>query len=310
MTLIPSDTDARSNATVSSQHDDVAEAPVAAAKKADSTGRLVLQFFLGPLLIVLICAGIYFLFGLVVFDKKTPTDFLREIRTGSASERWQAAFELSRWFATSQDAVKDPRFAGEIVALFRDARREDPRVRRYLALALGRLGDRGSVGPLIESLEDETEDPETRLYAAWSLGALEDPAALPTLVRLLDSDDPGMVKMASYALGAIGDRSAAPRLQALLGHPSTEVRWNAALALAQLDDPSGLTVLLAMTREDALANVDGITEQQKVEATTNALRALQRLGTPEGKARIHELRTSSPYMEVRQVAVSLEDNAP
>jgi len=283
-------------------------APVAAATQVAATPkvatpRLILQFFLGPLLIVLVCAGVYYLFGLVVLDKKSPTDFLREIRSGSASERWQAAFELSRWFASSPDATKDPAFARELVSLFRSSRHEDPRVRRYLALALGRLGDRQGVEPLVEALDDE--DSETRLYAAWSLGALKDPAALPGLVGRLQSDDPGMVKMAAFALGAIGDREAGPALAPLLGNPSTEVRWNAALALAQLDDAAGLSVLLEMTDDGATARIDGITERQKIDAATNALRALHRLGDPRGLERIRDLERSSPYLEVRQTAAAL-----
>lgn len=274
-----------------------------AAPPKVTTPRLVFQFFLGPLLIVLVCAGIYFLFGLVVLEKKTPTDFLHEIRSGSKSERWQAAFELSRWFASSSERVADPTFARELVALFETSRHEDPRVRRYLALALGRLGDPQGIPPLLSALSDP--DPETRLYAAWSLGALKDPAAVPRLVEMLRSDDPGMVKMATYALGAIGDRAAAPALVPLLSSQATEIRWNGALALAQLDDRSGVGVLLQMTDAEALARVGGITEQQKVDAMTNALRALHRLGDAEGMARIRDLEHSSPYAEVRQTAAAL-----
>jgi HEAT repeat protein len=282
-------------------------APAADASAKVPTPRLVLQFFLGPLLIVLVCAGIYALFGLVVLDEKSPSDFLREIRTGSAGERWQAAFELSRWFASSPEATKDPAFARDLVELFRSSRHEDPRVRRYLALALGRLGDARGVEPLVEALEDE--DGETRLYAAWSLGALKDPAAIPGLVASLGSDDPGMVKMTAYALGAIGDPAAAPALAPLLGNPAAEVRWNAALALAQIGDAAGLSVLLDMTDADALGRVDGITERQKIDATTNALRALHRLGDARGLERIRELERSSPYMEVRQTAAALAASA-
>lgn len=288
--------------------DAVTAAPPKAPERPESTPRLILQFFLGPLLIVLVCAGIYYLFGLVVFDRKSPSDFLHEIRTGSKSERWQAAFELSRWFASPNATAADPQFAAELISLFRHSRHEDPRVRRYLALALGRLGDRSGVEPLIEALDDE--DAETRLYAAWSLGALKDPIAIAPLARLLGSDDPGMVKMACYALGVIGDRAAVPSILPLLSSPIAEVRWNAALALAQLEDASGVPVLLAMTDPEALARVDKITEQQKVEATTNALRALHRLHDERGAERIRALSTESTHPEVRQTAALLDRAGP
>src|SRR5262245_2487387 len=300
MELSPPDSPTETDAAPSQEG---AATPTAAVQKV-TTPRLVLQFFLGPLLIVLVCAGIYFLFGLVVAEKKSPTDFLREIRSGSKSERWQAAFELSRWFASTPGDVKDPAFAEELVALFANSRHEDPRVRRYLALALGRLGDQRGVPPLLEALDDP--DSETRLYAAWSLGAIKDPAAVPRLADMLRSDDPGMVKLGAYALGSIGDRSAVPALVPLLSSPETEVRWNGALALAQLDDRSGITTLFEMTDAAALDRVDGITERQKVDATTNAMRALHRLRDADGLSRIQELARSSPYAEVRQTAAALE----
>jgi HEAT repeat protein len=285
-----------------------AAAPAKTAERSESTPRLVLQFFLGPLLIVLACAGIYYLFGLVVFDRKSPTDFVEEIRSGSKSERWQAAFELSRWLASPDAAAAaDPRFAGELVRLFCQSRHEDPRVRRYLALALGRLGDRSGVAPLLEALGDE--DGETRLYAAWSLGALKDSAAVGPLTALLGAEDPGMVKMAAYALGAVGDRGAAAALVPLLRSPAAEIRWNAALALARLVDASGVPVLLAMTDPDALGRVEGITETQKIEATTNALRALHRLRDAQGAERIRALRSESAYPDVRRIAAALDAGA-
>jgi HEAT repeat protein len=294
--------------TITSPDTEIVSEPLASpAPRRDSTPRVVLQFFLGPLLIVIVCAAIYYLFGLVVFEKRTPADFLREIRSGSSSERWQAAFELSRWIASGPDAVKDPAFSRELVGVFRQSRHEDPRVRRYLALALGRLGDPSGVEPLVEALDDP--DPETRLYAAWSLGALRDAAAVPPLVALLGSDDAGMVKMSAYALGAIGDRGAAPALQPLLASPAAEVRWNAALALARLDDRSAVPVLIGMTDAEELARVDGLTEPQKVEAMTNAVRALGRLGDERGAERIRALRASAPFIEVREAAASVEDAA-
>ncbi|MFN0150373.1 MAG: HEAT repeat domain-containing protein [bacterium] len=267
------------------------------------TRKVVVQFFVGPLLIVLLCAGIYFLFGVVVFEKKSPSDFLTQIRSGSSSERWQAAFELSRWFASAPDAARDPQFASEIVRLFEQSTHEDPRVRRYLALALGRLGSSAAVVPLIAALDDS--DPETQLYAAWSLGAIKDRAAIEPLTQRLHAEDAGMVKMASFALGTIGDPSVAPLLVPLLEHASAEVRWNSALALAQLGDASGRGVLLGMTEPEELARVAGMSDVQKSEAMSNALIALHRIGDPAGAERIRALAASAPYSEVRRVAASL-----
>ena len=48
-----------------------------------------------------------------------------------------------------------------------------------LARALGRVGDRSSVGPLIEMLQDDKRTERARAFAAVALGILADSEALP-----------------------------------------------------------------------------------------------------------------------------------
>ena len=59
-------------------------------------------------------------------------------------KRWQAAFAFAGALepAKGQEAARrDPELVKETVALFEESKEDDPRVRRYLALALGRLRD-------------------------------------------------------------------------------------------------------------------------------------------------------------------------
>ena len=59
-------------------------------------GRLIARFFLLPLLVVGAAVGIFLVFNLMTFERRTPRDYLQEVRGGAANRRWQAAFELSR----------------------------------------------------------------------------------------------------------------------------------------------------------------------------------------------------------------------
>ena len=59
-------------------------------------GRLVIRFFLLPLFVVGTAVGIFLLFSLMTFERRSPRDYLSEVQGGSAGRRWQAAFELSR----------------------------------------------------------------------------------------------------------------------------------------------------------------------------------------------------------------------
>jgi len=66
------------------------------ASPRSPAGRLVIRFFLLPLLVVGTAVGIFLLFSLMTFERRSPRDYLSEVRGGTAGRRWQAAFELSR----------------------------------------------------------------------------------------------------------------------------------------------------------------------------------------------------------------------
>src|SRR5260221_1505610 len=131
--------------------EDPASAP---EPERQTTPFLVLQFFIFPMAIVAVCVTVFVVFGLVASEGKGPRDYVNEVRTGSTNRRWQAAFELSKVLQAKKDpALQDPRFVSELVALFEQADADDPRVRRYLALALGRLWDRRAVPGLLKAAE-------------------------------------------------------------------------------------------------------------------------------------------------------------
>src|ERR1019366_6354635 len=106
------------------------------------TSLLIAQFFLFPLIIIAICVGIFLLFGYLIYDQSSTKDYLAEIRTGSGSARWQAAYELSNIISTDNKKLKDPELVRSVSTLYINSKDDDPRVRQYLALTLGKMGDR------------------------------------------------------------------------------------------------------------------------------------------------------------------------
>src|SRR5262245_52874025 len=117
-----------------------------------SSWVLVGQFFIVPVIIVGLCVGIFVLFGLITGESRGPRDYLEEVKAGSGSRRWQAAFELSKYLNEPRRKT-DPRFAKDLASVFRGVR-DDEKVRQYLALAMGRLGDPVAVEPLLEAVAD------------------------------------------------------------------------------------------------------------------------------------------------------------
>src|SRR5712671_500651 len=96
---------------------------------------LAVQFFLIPLAVVGITVLVYMGFRSMLTDDHKAEDYLTQIRTGGTDRRWPAAYELSRMMA--DPAVRANRaLAPVLVEAFERAKDDDPRVRRYLALAL------------------------------------------------------------------------------------------------------------------------------------------------------------------------------
>lgn len=117
-------------------------------------------------------------------------------------------------------------------------------LRRNAARALGKLGDRRAVPPLIDSLA--CSDFYVREAAAQSLEMLGDRLCVPKLLDLLQDRVPGTQPSPEQpdfiqpydaileALGTLGAIEAVDLIQPFLDHPIERVRYAAARALYQL----------------------------------------------------------------------------
>jgi HEAT repeat protein len=252
---------------------------------------------------VAVCVTVFVVFGLIASEGKSARDYLAEVRTGSANRRWQAAFELSKVLQTNREAaLEDERFVPEIVALYDESGGDDPRVRRYLAVALGRLGDRRAVPSLLKTISTPGPDTETLIYSVWALGVIGDAAAAPELVKLASSEDPGIRKTVVHALGSLPSPETRLLLQDALTDAAEDVRWNAAVALARQGDSAAAPVLLQMMDRSHLARVEGITPEQREEALLRAADAAATLTNAELRTALEGLRDSDPNLRVRQAA--------
>ena len=231
----------------------VERSPVARSPLA-SAPALAVQFFLIPLSVVAVTAAIYVGFRSLLADNRTAQDYLIEIQTGGDNRRWPAAYELSRLMADPKVRAADKTLVPGLLRAFETSKNDDPRVRRYLALALGRLDSPAppeAVQLLSGALDDA--DSETRISAIWALGALGDAAAVPRLEAMYASDDPGIRKMAVYSLGAIRDPQPSKILETALNDPVPDVQWNAAVALARHGRREGVPVIRRMLDREFLS---------------------------------------------------------
>ncbi len=135
-------------------------------------------------------------------------------------------------------------------------------LRRNAARALGKLGDRRAVPPLIGCLQ--FPDFYVREAAAQALEMLGDCRCIPPLMQLLDggveaaTQVPGKPHLVQpyeaviEALGTLGATEAIPLIEPFVKHPVAKVKYAAARAMYQLTEDSlyGEMLIEALREED------------------------------------------------------------
>ncbi|HEY7289266.1 MAG TPA: HEAT repeat domain-containing protein [Vicinamibacterales bacterium] len=271
---------------------------------------LAVQFFLIPLAVVAVAVSVYVGFRSLLTDARTPQDYLREVQLGGSNRRWPAAYELSRLMADPHVRA-DKTLGPELVKAFQQAQ-GDSQVRRYLALAIGRLDPPlppEAIAELTKSLEDP--DSETRISVIWALGSSGDAAVVPQLDALYGAQDSdaGIRKMVVYALGALPGDGQIETLRKALRDEAPDVRWNAAVALARKGNREGSPVLRQMMdREYVEKTVKREVRQDEDEdpiadVIISGLRAAATLKDDSLKPAVTALSESDRSLKVRDAAI-------
>ena len=145
----------------------------------------------------------------------------------------------------------------QLVAIGRDAvepliaalgNGQEQRTRAFAAEALGKIGDRRAVGPLMAALKDR--ELWVRGLAAEALGRLGEAKAVEPLIAMLKTDPSGhAAKQAAIALGAIKDPRGIPPLIDALWHKDNEVGTGARNGLPKFGPPIVEPLIAAFGRQ-------------------------------------------------------------
>jgi HEAT repeat protein len=261
------------------------------------------------LAVVGLTVTVYVGFRSLLTDSRGAQEYLSEVRNGGSDRRWPAAYELSRLMADPKVRA-DRTLAPALVKAFDAAKDDDPRVRQYLALAIGRLDPPlppEAVAGLTKTLD--SPDGEARISAIWALGSSGDPSVVPTLQPLYESPDQGIRKMVVYALGALPGEAQLPTLRTALEDPSPDVRWNAAVALARKGSHDGVAVVRQMLdRQYVEQTVKRDVRQDEdrdpiADVMISGLRAAATLKDEALKPSVMTLSQQDRSMKVRQAAI-------
>lgn len=288
---------------------------------------LAVQFFLIPLAVVGITVLVYAGFRALLTEQRSPQEYLADIQNGGMTRQWPAAYELSR-LMNDPGVRADRSLAPALVKAYEAAKDGDPRVRRYLALAMGRLDPLPpeAIAALASSIEEpaqpwnpdlmsrmtgwsEIDISEARISAIWALGSSGDASVVPRLTPLYQSPDPGVRKMVVYALGALPGDAQSATLQQALQDPMADVRWNAAIALARHGRSEGLPVLRQMldrayVEQNVKREVRPDSDQDPVaDVMISGLRAVAVLRDASLRPSIEGLSQQDRSLKVRQAAL-------
>lgn len=289
--------------------DKLVERELATRNPLVAVPALAAQFFLIPLAVVALIGVAYLGFRSLLTDTRSAQDYLAEIRSGGTNRRWPAAYELSRLMADPKVRA-DQTLAPALVKAFEESKDDDPRVRRYLAMAMGRLDPPlppEAVQQLSNALNDA--DSEARISAIWALGSSGDPSVVATLQPLYQSDDPGIRKMVVYALGALPGDVQLVTLRTALQDSTADVRWNAAVALARHGSHECLPVLRQMidrsyVEQAVTRDVRPDEDRDPIaEVMISGLRAVASLKDPSMRPSITALSQQDRSLKVRQAAL-------
>jgi HEAT repeat protein len=265
----------------------------------ESPRTILFQFVVFPLGIVVIGVAIFLLFGQLASNDASIPSYLSDIRSGSDHRKFQAAYELSKSIKRGE-ASQYPNLGPELVHVYRGAANDDPRIRQYLTLVMGKIGDRRVTPVLIEALKEPLV--ETRIYSLAALAELKDPRSVPAIIEATKDEEKDVRKTALFTLGVIGDRRAIPVLVEAIEDPTADVRFNAALSLSRFRDRRAGPVLREMIDRSRLDRVAGMRPDQKEDAIAAAIGSLARLEGRDAVATLQPIAERDQSVRVRSVA--------
>ena len=286
-------------------------------------GKLVLQFFVIPMLIVGFCVAIVFLFRWLTYEHKNVDDYLAMLRQSQSavdrgqaakgvfdglityipeSKRWQGIYDMTQQLRANKERFlrEHPGFTSQIIEIFENSK-EDPKVRRYLALTLGIIGDEKATAALSKATRDS--DSETVIAALLALGNAQDTNSVPAILEAARHSDAGVRQTAVYVLGQFDDESLTRPLEAALNDADELVTWNAAFGLARRGSAGGEKVLTRLLDFEYVSKRGSLSVEQRQQYRVAAVQQLTKLHATSVVPLLEKVSVSDPDMPVRQAAI-------
>jgi HEAT repeat protein len=196
-----------------------------------------------PVAIVLVGALIIFGVTKMLSSGKDHRDLIEEMNSKTFGNRWVAAYELSKFLASSKIPKEDmPWVIENLSRVYYES--VDSRTRNFVVLALGSLNNVQSLPVLYKALEDS--DPQVKFNSIVSLGNMSEVPGIDWAkleAPLQQDEDPGLKQVALLMLASHGHPKIVELSLPLLNSKEKTIRYAAAIVLARQSEPLAIPVL-------------------------------------------------------------------
>lgn len=261
---------------------------------------LVHSFFVIPFLILVFSLLLFVSMHLLTQENRTAFDYLEDVKTGGLTKRWQGAFELSKILSNPNMIPDDTRFHDELIGAYIDSKSDDPRVRQYLALAMGRIGNSQFYETLTEGINQETN--ETLSAVLYALGMLKDKRATKDITPFLQNENSRVRSIAVVALGNLRDPKANKKIQTMLNDSEPNVQWGAAISLANMGDDEGEAILLKLLNRQYYTQFSEVDSKEQINLMLMVIDASQYIKSQKIADQIQYLADNDQNLKVRTAA--------
>ena len=276
-------------------------------KKNDSkVYTLYYAFFLIPLMITIVGVMFFFMFKVLTYETSSPTDYLTNVQYGAASKRWQSAYELSKLLANPELVPLDNNFHKRMIAVYEHSIHDDPTVRMYLALAMGRTKNTIYGEALLQGLTDT--DKGSRVAAIKALGNMAYKPAINNLIDFTSKDKSVEERLsAAISMGNMNDKSVIPVLVKLLEDEEPNVRWDSAIALAKLGNYAGSAIIENLLNRNYYDQFKEVDAEEEIQAILIAIQASNKIPSQKFIKNLLILATLDHNMKIRDKAIKTLD---
>ena len=265
---------------------------------------LYYSFFLIPFMIVIFGGVFFLLFNFITYETKDPSELLNQVKIGSATKRWQSAFELSKVLNDADRVPTDLSFKNQMISAYQHSINDDPLVRSYLAIAMGVSRDSFYEKELLNGLEDENR--ESRLAAVQAIGMVGSNKSLTKLEKIIKTSDYQDERLAAtMSLGFIGNSNSIPVLTELLDDNEPNIRWDAAVGLAKMGSEACLPVLSNLLDREYLMTFPELNFEKISKVMMVAIEASSNFKNPVFESKLKELSKSDENLKIRNAAIKI-----